>query len=143
MLWWKVESVRPYDFPGTRPCRRSTPRRRDLSCMCVNALLRYSPGYGPEPPPAEDPATCAEFASSEVEESCSKDSGSFTWPVPRAHLYVGNKILTGRGAEFWNYSHVQEENLRRVRNLYYTQEFAHIIFSGSDSLQRQGISFSN
>ena len=38
-------------------------------------------------------------------------------------------VLTGRGPEYWAQSSLQSSNVRRVRNLYYTREFANLVCS--------------
>ena len=37
-------------------------------------------------------------------------------------------VFTDRGPEYWNLECLQRSSLRRVRNLYYTQEFAQMVF---------------
>ena len=37
-------------------------------------------------------------------------------------------VLTGRGPEYWAQSSLQSCNVRRVRNLYYTHEFADLVY---------------
>ena len=37
-------------------------------------------------------------------------------------------VLTGRGPEFWHMEQIQSASVRRVRNVYYTHEFANLLF---------------
>ena len=37
-------------------------------------------------------------------------------------------VLTGQGPEYWSLSTLKESHVRRVRNLYYTREFADIVY---------------
>ena len=37
-------------------------------------------------------------------------------------------VLTGNGPEYWNLEPVQQAALRRARSLYYTMDFAQLLF---------------